>query len=286
MGKVRRMAVNDVRVRGMSYAQVALKYGVTKSAVCKWVQRASDDHREFIETRSSRPYSHPNQLDTAVIRRIIELREKYNRCAPVLHAYLQQEGVEVSLSSVGRVLKRCGLTRKKKPAKWGKKIPRPEADTLGALVQADTMHVVRRDTSRYYIYAVIDTYSRYGYAEYRRKGNQKSSIQVVKNAKRYCGFDFVVVQTDNGAEFKNTFEYQLSRVGMKVRHSRVRTPNDNAHVERFIRTIQDECFNGKDPKERCVIQELNEYLEYYNKERLHLSLDLVSPATFVSKLLN
>ena len=277
--KVRRQAVNDVKIRGISPADAARKYGVHRSTIGRWLERASDDHREFIRTRSSRPRYHPNQLDPEVVKRVVELRQELGRCAPVLHEHLRREGVQVSLSSVGRILNRHGLTRKpKRPVFGGKNPRRPKANRPGELVQADTMHVMRRDYSRYYIYAVIDIYSRYGYAEYKRRSRQIDSLKVINNARRYCGFDFQMVQTDNGSEFKTTLKYKLRQQNTKLRHSRVRRPNDNAHVERFIRTLQEECFRSKTPRENTVNKQLQSYLQYYNNQRLHLGINLKTPS--------
>src|ERR1700690_2012993 len=90
ISRVRRLAVHDVKIRGLSYTQAGLKYGVTKSAVWKWVQRAPVDLRAFIETKPSRPFHHPDELNPEIVKRILELREQYHRCAPVIHAYAQR----------------------------------------------------------------------------------------------------------------------------------------------------------------------------------------------------
>lgn len=286
MAKVRRLSVNDVKYRGLSYQQAALKYGVTKSAVWKWMQKADPDHRVFIETQSSRPHHQSHELPPDVVKRILELREQHRRCAPVLHAYLKQEGIMVSESSVARVLRRYGLINTKRRAKWGTNPDRPASGAPGALVQMDTMHVVRANYSRFYVYAVIDTFSRIGYAEYQPRIPQKVSVEVLFKAQEYFNFPFHTVQTDNGPEFRHGFEFSLALANIQVRHSRIRRPNDNAHVERFIRTIQDECFRGKVPNETTAADQLKEYIEYYNHDRLHLALNLQTPHAIVSKLLN
>ncbi len=286
MGKVRRLAVNDVLYGGFTQAEAARKYGVTRSAVHKWIDRAGPSPRGYIDTLPSRPKSHPNQLTPQVVAHIIELRDNLKRCAPVIHAHMLRDGYEVSLASVGRVIARHGLARKRRRAPWGSRIPRPLSDSPGALVEIDTMHVMRTNYSRYYIYAVIDTFSRLGYAEYATQVTQQTSMSMVTSAAFYFGFPFITVQSDNGPEFNQGFEHFLTASRMRCRHSRVRRPNDNAHIERFIRTIQDECFSGKVPKEHLAQQQLQEYLYYYNEERLHLSLGLVTPRQFVSKVLN
>ena len=282
--KVRRLAVNDVEIRNLSCASVARKYGVHRSTVGRWVKKASPDHKEFIYNLSCRPYHHPDQLSPEMVNKVIRIREEYGRCAPVIHELLKKEGVYISLSSVGRILKREGLTRKPKRAEFDNLNPkRPLPGEPGGLVQADTMHITRSDYSRYYIYAVLDLYSRFGYAEYKENIRQTDSLNVILNASKYFGFIFQMVQTDNGPEFKTGFRHNLKSHHIILRHSRIRRPNDNAHVERFIRTIQEECFNGKRPKEKQVNKQLKEYLEYYNYERLHLGINLQTPAQMLRR---
>jgi len=220
-----------------------------------------------------------------VVNRIIELRQTLKRCAPVIHKHLLLEGFSVSLSSVERTLRRCDLVRKKRQASWYTPLPRPASDAPGSLVQMDTIHFIKPDRSRFYIYALIDTYSRLAYALYCPKLSQMTSVQVVLTAQGYFGFPFKMVQTDNGPEFQHGFLTNLGRHRINLRHSRVRKPNDNAHIERFNRTIQEECFGGFLPHEETIEQQLQDYIAYYNHDRLHLSLDLQTPTQFVAKVL-
>ena len=68
---------------------------------------------------------------------------------------------------------------------------------------------------------------------------------------------------------------------MAHRHSRVRQPNDNAHLERFNRTIQDECLSRLPRKLAIWKKEIPEYLRYYNRERPHMGLNFQTPADVV-----
>lgn len=184
-------------------------------------------------------------------------------------------------------MKRKHLIRKPKQAVYdGKNLHRPEANFPGDLVAIDTMHTPRRDNTRFYIFAVFDILSRFGYAEYSQVNNQACSLKAIQHATKYCGFPFKMVQADNGPEFRSGFRFSLSQKKISLRHTRIRRPNDNAHVERFIRTIQDECFEGKLPNERKAQQTLTEYLRYYNYERLHLGINLMTPAQIVSKVVS
>jgi transposase InsO family protein len=279
---------------GMRKSQVARMYGVHRATIGKWVSRFPGKTRKlnqyghYIDTLSSAPNHHPKQTSDEVVSRIIELRGKLKgRCAPVIHAHLILEGYKISVRTVGRVLRREGLIRKKKQSRFLKSIYlRPEAKLPGDLVQMDTIHVVRSDHSKYYIFCLIDLYSRLAYAQYSTNLKQSTSYVVVKNGQKYLKFNFKMIQTDHGPEFRDGFTYQLSKSSIKLRHSRIRHPNDNAHVERFNRTLQEECFNSLPPKEKTIEKDLKDYLEYYNKERLHLSLSLQTPTAFVAKVLS
>lgn len=215
------------------------------------------------------------------------MRKRLGRCAPVIHAHLEEMGYQVHERTVGRVLKREGLTRRKRQATYYKSThKRPLADSIGALIQMDTVHYMRPDGSRFYLYCLIDVYSRLAYVEYHPKLGQKISFGIIQRAQKQLGFKFSMVQTDNGPEFKTGLTFMLSESDIKLRHSRVRKPNDNAHIERFNRTIQEECFKSRLPDEKFITSEIKSYLEYYNHHRLHLSLNLLTPTQFVAKVLS
>lgn len=288
--KARFEAAKLVVKQGLRASQVAKMYGVHRSTIGKWVKRFPrrlNQYGHFISTLSSAAKYHPNQLPDEVINKVVNLRIKLHRCAPVIHAHLVNQGINISLSSVGRILKRQGLIRKKKQSTYLKSLyPRPPVDSPGSLVQMDTIHFVRGDGSRFYIYTLIDVYSRLAYAEYHLKLSQDIAFKVIRNAQKYLKFNFSMIQTDHGPEFRSRFLFLLSQLDIKLRHSRIRKPNDNAHIERFNRTIQEECFNGVFPKESTSQEEIRKYLEYYNNFRLHLSLNLLTPSQFVAKALN
>lgn len=104
-------------------------------------------------------------------------------------------------------------------------------------MQADTIHFVQRDGGRFYVYTLIDLFSRAAYAEYSPKCNQRASFRFVMRGQDYLGILLVMVQTDNGPEFGKWFHDQLSSKGIALRHSRVHKSNDNAHIERYPRRV-------------------------------------------------
>lgn len=277
--KVRLEAVRMLR-SGKSSREVARHFGFNQSTVIRWSKRYKEEYltlNTHLETRSSRPHHHPSELSQEVIDAIVAERLKHNRCAEIVHAGLIDNGIKVSLSSVKRTLKREELIKSKSPWKrYRPHIPRPLALFPGALVQLDTIHFIRDDGTRYYVYTLIDLYSRFAYAEYTERFSQPNSLGFVKRAQLVARFRFKTVQTDNGPEFGRWFNDELRYIGINLRHSRVRKPNDNAHIERFNRTIQEECL-GLWPKEKGMQRKINSYLDYYNNERKHLGINMQTP---------
>lgn len=278
--RARTEAVKLVKLHGWTQTKVARHIGVRQSTISKWCAKAPRDSRLLLATQSSRPHSSPGALPKDIVAAIRAARlASRNRCAEVVHDDLLQAGIKVSLSSVKRTLRRLGLTRRRsKWKRWHPPIPRPRAECPGALVEMDTVHFVDWSTGqRFYIYTLIDLYSRWAYAEIHDKLSQAMSLKVALRAQQRAPFSFAMMQTDNGPEFQHYFRDMLGYRDIALRHSRVRHSNDNAHVERFNRTLQDECLTSY-PLRRDVNQaRLDTYLQYYNHDRKHLSLNLATP---------
>lgn len=81
-----------------------------------------------------------------------------------------------------------------------------------------------------------------------------------------------MVQTDNGPEFGKWLHDQLKVKGASLRHSRVRKSNDNAHIERFNRTIQEEML-PKGVRQEKSPDMIWRYLIYYNQFRRHSAIN-------------
>lgn len=277
--KVRQKAVNLV-YQGWSVRKTARYIGTQPGAVSKWLKKDRWYGAVPLVTLSSRPHSFPQALPQETVTAIVRQRKKRNRCAEVIHQELLNQDICVSLSSVKRTLERHNLIRKRSPWKrWHFTLARPEAQRAGDLVQIDTIHVRPNDEDRIYVYALIDVFSRAGYAKISERINTHLSFRFVKEASRYFPFSFRMLQSDHGSEFSSWFTEQVGVMGLTHRHSRVRKPSDNGHVERFIRTLQEECLDQIPQTIKSYQRAIPEYLRYYNNERLHLGLQLKTPLT-------
>lgn len=276
--KLRMEAVRKVR-SGQSIRSVARHYGYQPSTVMRWLRRAEQDYltgSNVIRTKSSRPRHHPKELDDEVVKRILEYRMTTHRGAEFIHFMLQRDGVAVSLSSVKRTLSRNGLTKYSRWKKWHQYPPRPMPESPGLLVEADTIHD-GPGGAQLYVYTLLDVHSRWAYAEANPRLTSWISAGFVGKAQSAAAFQFRTVQTDHGPEFAKWFSKKLASKEIEHRHSRVRKPNDNAHIERFNRTIQDECIHRLPRKLEVWQQEIPEYIRYYNAERPHMGINWQTP---------
>lgn len=274
--RLRMEAANLVVREGWSTRDVARHYRFHQSTIVRWVEKARMTNRNTIPTESSRPHRHPRELPDELVNTILALRRERNQCAEILHHRLTTDGYRPSLSSVKRVLQRHGVSRFSRWKKWHQAEPRPIPETPGMLVQIDTIHDGSHD-DRLYVYTLLDVCSRFAYAWASARITTHHSFRFIRNAGRTLPFAIRTLQSDHGPEFSKWFTKQVEYAGMTHRHSRVRQPNDNAHLERFNRTIQDECLSRLPRTLTAYQRGLPDYLRYYNTERPHMGLQFKTP---------
>lgn len=274
--RLRMQAANLVIKQGWSTRQVARYTGFNQSTIVRWVEQSKSSTLHTIPTKSSRPRSHPNQLPYKVVVKILQLRSERNQCAEIIHHRLRQEGIIVSLSSVKRTLQRNGVTRFSRWKKWHIYPERPMPEKPGVLVEIDTM-MDGLPQNRLCAYALIDVCSRWAYAWPTVKINSQVTLRVVDKVRTVAPFQLQLLQSDHGQEFSRWLTTRLNARSINHRHTRVRKPTDNGHIERFMRTLQQECLR-RNPRSIKVWQKaIPEFIHYYNTERPHMGLDMRTP---------
>ena len=280
--RLRAKATDLVIHEGWSMRKTATYIGVAPSTISRWIKQVPQGGTREIPTKSSRPKTSPRRIDPKIEERIVEIRVARKRCAQVIHAQCAKEGLQVSLSTVKRVLKRRGLiTKRSKWKKWHQSGERPKAENPGGLVQTDTIHIMQKLPNRIYIFTLIDCFSRWAHAKATDSINAKLALKFVREAQKIAEFPFHCIQSDHGSEFSSHFTVFMNADGIVHRHSRVRQPNDNAHVERFNRTIQEEMndeIRRFKLNPRRLNREIKDYLNYYNNERLHMGINFKTPS--------
>lgn len=312
--KARATAMRMLLLESKPLSTVANRCGVHRSTVWRWKRRwlAINQHKQLqnynrpsrssgnntfrllsckwlIPTLSARPHVSPKAIGKKIIDRVLELRQTLRRCAEVIwHHLVHVDNLQVSLSSVRRILRRYYCfdgARKNRIRPDNPKRPLPTHP--GELVQTDTIHYICPYTKRRrYVYTVIDLYSRMAYAEVHSRILPGRAADTIHRAQSLFGFKFSMVQADNGPEFGHYFAQRLTSQGIAVRHSRLGRPNDNAHIERFNRTIQEECLGSRISSSiaTATLQtKIQSYIEFYNTKRVHLGIQLRIPIQMLQR---
>lgn len=314
--KARAIAMQLLVRDNVTLQTVANRCGVHRSTVWRWkrkwdtqnqnVQLTNDNrpHRGLykstpssfrlaactwrIPTTTSRPRTNPTAVSQELVTLVLVVRTKLRRCAEVVWHHLKTVlGVSLSLSSVRRILWRSGVARGRKNRVRRDNPRRLVATKPGELVQTDTIHHVDPKTGRrLYYYTVIDLFTRMTHVILVPKLSASLAARAVLEAQTRWGFAIYMVQADNGPEYSQYFAQVMSRHGIQTRHSRLHRPNDNAHIERFNRTIQTECIGYYWQKSVPLNHQqdrLTAYLEHYNTRRVHLGIQLQTPIQMLQR---
>ena len=310
--KARAIAMQLLVRQQLPAGVVANKCGVHRSTIYRWklkwnvlnqnvqMDNPNRPHRVYsrmnhlsrcswrIPTLTSRPRTSPRAMSSELVQLVLTVRAQLKRCAEVVwHHLVTTLSVSVSLSSVRRILWRSGVARGRKNRVRRDNPKRPDVARPGELVQTDTIHHVDPQTGRrLYYYTVIDLFTRMTYVILVPKLRPGHAARAVLKAQTQWGFPIAMVQADNGPEYGRYFEQTLKRHGIQTRHSRLHRPNDNAHIERFNRTLQEECighhWNRSVPLPSQQAR-LTAYLEYYNNKRVHLGIQMKTPASMLQR---
>jgi transposase InsO family protein len=314
--KARAIAMQLLVRDGLALQVVANRCGIHRSTVWRWKQKwdilnqnvqLTNDNRPSrqqavpsssfrlaaciwrIPTLVSRPLRSPQAISEKIVARVLELRYQLKRCAEVIWYYLvHREGISISLSSVRRILRRHHCFDGARKNRVRPDNPRrPHVTEPGELVETDTIHHVDPNSGkRLYYYTVIDLFTRMTHVILAPKLSQGMAACAVLEAQDTWGVPITMVQTDNGPEYGRYFEQTLQRQGIQTRHTRLHRPNDNAHIERFNRTIQTECIGYYWRKSVPLSRQrhtLAVYLDYYNDKRVHLSLQCQTPIEMLQR---
>lgn len=309
-GKAMKMLIIEKKPVGI----VADRFGVHRSTIWRWYQKWQLQNRDKVLVNYYRPSrkpgtrfrwdsvrwnipslpatpKSPHALSEDLIQLVLDVRDQLKRCAEVVWYHINQVlYIKISLSSVRRILKRHGKMEKPKfhRNRRYKGIPRPKVLSPGDLVEIDTIHLFNPvSKQKRYIYTVIDLYTRMTYARVYKELKPINSLNTVLEAEQYFGFKFKMVQSDNGLEFARYFETRLEGKGIKIRHTRLGRPNDNAHIERFNRTLQEECTGNyylESEPLKAMDDKILSYIDFYNHHRIHLGISYRTPAEMLHRL--
>jgi transposase InsO family protein len=209
------------------------------------------------------------------------LRDGYRRVA---YKMLDLNIAAVHPSSVYRILKKAGLLNKWNTSKRSLKgTGFKQPDYPHKHWHMDIKYLNFNGTFLFLI-SVLDGYSRYVlHHEVRHTMNEYDVQFTIQKAKEKFPSARPRIITDNGAQFiAKEFKQFIKDAEFTHARTSVNYPESNGKIERYHRTISEECLRIKSPVSvddfRTYIED---YINFYNTKRLHSSLHYLTPEDYL-----
>lgn len=292
----RRLKILDWhRAHGKNISLTARHFGIRRATVREWQRRLTVQGILGLVERSRRPQSvrRPTTAADTIIA-VVRLRKQYPAWSKYkLKVMLARQGIIVSASTVGRILKRRGLidqrvSRKRRRAAFhprarfphGMKISRP-----GDLLQMDTKHLILVGGRKLYQFTAIDVLTKRRVLRCYPSLASRNGAEFLRRCLENFPFSIRAVQTDNGSEFLKEFVRLCREKGIPHFFIYPRTPKQNTYVE---------ISHGADKKEfyqqgnLCsdharMNEKLMAWQEVWNTIRPHTSLNYLTPQEYLEK---
>ena len=267
--------------QGVPFTQLSAEYGVAREVLGRWWARYQVGDLPALRPQSRRPHRSPTRLSTAIECQILELRLRRWSAVRIAHE------LGVGHSSVHRVLTRHGVNRLAQPIR--PKSRRYEKQRPGELVHIDLKYLPALRNARHdFEFAAVDDFSREAVVSITTAQTSVAATVFLEHVAATLPYPIEAVLTDNAFAFTmryarysdrlTRFQQACASLGITHRVVRPYRPETNGKVERFFRTVNDECLHVRPlftfaERSRAV----DEFVWYYNHERPHLSLGGMTP---------
>lgn len=288
--------------QGLTSSQASEKLNLPRSTLYRWKGQLRLKGPQGLIEKSRRPHHtrHPTwspQLAQAVLR----LREERPRWGKdKLVWLLHQQGLEVSTSMVGRILKSLkargtlresipngvSVRKRLRPRPYAIRKPKEyQAKSPGDIVQVDTLDVRPLPGVILKHFTARDVISRWDVLEIHSRATAATAAGFLDSLQRRMPFKIRAIQVDGGSEFHADFERACQDKGIKLFVLPPHSPKLNGCVERAQRTHTEEFYEIYDGD--LGLPSLNDALTQwewtYNHIRPHQSLDWMTPLQYLIK---
>lgn len=255
--------------------------GITKQALWKYRKR-----QEVISS-----------IREQVVKNIEDIRKRHKRmgCRKMFYACRERVAVgrdafeQIGLSNGYRIKRR----RSEIKTTWSQRIEvypnLIEGITLNGINQAwqSDMFYLKVEGKSYYGVTIIDVYSRKLLALHisRSLSAIQLGIAMRKALRSRSGQDLhgCIFHSDRGGQYiSNGHKMLLQKNGMRI--SMCLLPQENAYAERVQGTLKEGYLNPFDLREKNLRYMIPKIIRYYNRERPHIGLQMMSPDMYENQI--
>lgn len=270
-------------------------YNVGRSTIFLWRKKLRDEGGTLVSLIPEKTTPHHRRtmrIDPRLLSVIRACRETYGAIGKekikfLLDAYAISLGIpSYGSTKIGTIIKRYRLTAPrghrvhKRSVYHGVRRKYAPKEVAPGHIEMDCITLYGAGVV-YRFVSIIDVVTRFAWCQCV-PSLSASNIQTVFQAftTRYQS-PIHTVQTDNGSEFLGVFHVFLADTGITHEFIYPRSPRINGIVERFNRTVQEECINrcsdlGVDME--SFKNKLADYCAWYNTKRPHYALNYLTPA--------
>lgn len=203
----------------------------------------------------------------------------------------RNHGLQINSKKVYRLSKKLGLLLPYvKHTKQGHLAIAREITAINQLWQIDIKYVKALNGQFIMLTDIIDVHSRKLVGkEITKTATTDDAIAAVKRALLENGVTSnIILRSDNGPQFTSVKFEHFCNIN-NIYHELIPTnsPNYNAHIESFHALLSKECIAWNEIRNFTHgYMLIDEYIKFYNEERIHGSLNYMSPNEFIRKSMN
>ena len=177
----------------------------SKRSLERWYRKYREKGEEGLTPKTTIPKTSPHETSIWIKELIIKKRKETRLCAQKLHWRLKKEGLDIPVRTIGKIIKKEGLTRKYRVKRIKYKYIRAKR-LPGELLEIDVKYVPGKIKDRkYHQYTAIDVSSRWRYLRVFEGQSNYHSVVFLKDVISRFKYRIESVKTDNGSIFTNRY---------------------------------------------------------------------------------
>ncbi len=229
------------KAHGKNSSLTSRHFGIGRMTLFRWQNRVAKFGLLGLNEYSRKPKRlRIPVISWPVVARVVALRKQYPAWSKhKLAAILKREGLVVSESTVGRILKRKGMIDKKVSKKKRKSALHPRMrfpkglhiNQEGQMIQIDTKYIMLAGGRKFYQFTAIDVLGKRRVLRVYSSQSSRNGALFLKECIASFPFPILNVQTDNGAPFLKEFDALCKKLNLPHYFIEPRHPKQNTYVE-------------------------------------------------------